>query len=191
MTNGVYTMMGCSSIFLILRPLLDMSKQKIKKRGKSVSWEMAKVGTWHWFALMVIVSGWNLYGSNSITKLLLIFLVSICRRKMFVGQSASFLSCWILYCCYPFPRLFPHHIYILLNRVRQPTVRTLDSSFRADSWDEGIECCKWEGVMCDKEGNVVGLDLSCSGLNGSLQSNSALFSLQNLQWLNLARDDFC
>ncbi|KAH1063586.1 hypothetical protein J1N35_028573 [Gossypium stocksii] len=61
----------------------------------------------------------------------------------------------------------------------------------ADSWGEGIDCCKWEGVMCDnKEGNVVGLDLSCSGLNGSLQSNSDLFSLQNLRWLILAGNDF-
>ncbi|KAB2032416.1 hypothetical protein ES319_D05G371700v1 [Gossypium barbadense] len=60
-----------------------------------------------------------------------------------------------------------------------------------DSWDEGTDCCKWEGVVCDnKKGNVIGLDLSCSGLIGSLQSNSSLFSLQNLRWLNLARNDF-
>ncbi|KAG8492246.1 hypothetical protein CXB51_009933 [Gossypium anomalum] len=78
-----------------------------------------------------------------------------------------------------------------LNGVRQHTVHTLDSSFKADSWDEGIDCCKREGVMCDnKDGNVVGLDLSCSGLNGSLQSNSDLFSLQNLRRLNLAGNDF-
>ncbi|KAK5834041.1 hypothetical protein PVK06_017912 [Gossypium arboreum] len=78
-----------------------------------------------------------------------------------------------------------------LNIVRQHTVHTLDSSFKADSWDEGIDCCKREGVMCDnKDGNVVGLDLSCSGLNGSLQSNSDLFSLQNLRCLNLAGNDF-
>ncbi|PPD94862.1 hypothetical protein GOBAR_DD08096 [Gossypium barbadense] len=50
-----------------------------------------------------------------------------------------------------------------------------------DPWDEGTNCCKWEGVMCDnKKGNVIGLDLSCSGLIGSLQPNSSLFSLQNL-----------
>ncbi|KAL1102574.1 hypothetical protein V6Z11_D05G374100 [Gossypium hirsutum] len=60
-----------------------------------------------------------------------------------------------------------------------------------DSWDEGTDCCKWKGVVCDnKKGNVIGLDLSCSGLIGSLQSNSSLFSLQNLRWLNLARNDF-
>ncbi|TYJ39209.1 hypothetical protein E1A91_A04G050800v1 [Gossypium mustelinum] len=37
---------------------------------------------------------------------------------------------------------------------------------------------------------MIGLDLSCSGLIGSLQSNSSLFSLQNLRWLNLAVNDF-
>ncbi|TYI32580.1 hypothetical protein ES332_A04G074300v1 [Gossypium tomentosum] len=64
-------------------------------------------------------------------------------------------------------------------------------TFKTKSWDEGTDCCKGDGVMCDhKEGNVIGLDLSWSGLIGSLQSNSALFSLQNLQWLNLAGNDF-
>ncbi|MBA0867028.1 hypothetical protein Goshw_026597, partial [Gossypium schwendimanii] len=64
-------------------------------------------------------------------------------------------------------------------------------TFKTKSWDEGTDCCKWDGVMCDhKEGNVIGLDLSWSGLAGSFQSNSALFSLQNLQWLNLAGNDF-
>ncbi|KAG4204341.1 hypothetical protein ERO13_A04G042100v2 [Gossypium hirsutum] len=63
-------------------------------------------------------------------------------------------------------------------------------SHKTDSWDEGTNCCKWEVVMCDnKKGNVIGLDLRCSGLIGSLQSNSSLFSLQNLRWLNLAGND--
>ncbi|KAL1174988.1 hypothetical protein V6Z11_A04G055300, partial [Gossypium hirsutum] len=62
---------------------------------------------------------------------------------------------------------------------------------KTDSWDEGTDCCKWEGVVCDnKKGNVISLDLSCSGLSGYLQSFSSLFSLQNLRWLNLAGNDF-
>ncbi|KAA3453101.1 receptor-like protein 12 [Gossypium australe] len=65
------------------------------------------------------------------------------------------------------------------------------SVHKTDSWDEGTDCCKWEGVVCDnKKGNVIGLDLSCSGLTGSLKSNSSLFSLQNLRWLNLAGNFF-
>nr|KJB61577.1 hypothetical protein B456_009G367600 [Gossypium raimondii] len=59
------------------------------------------------------------------------------------------------------------------------------SVHKMDSWDEGTDCCKWEGVVCDnKKGNVIGLDLSCSGLH------SSLFSLQNLRWLNLAGNYF-
>ncbi|XP_040967097.1 receptor-like protein 33 [Gossypium hirsutum] len=61
-----------------------------------------------------------------------------------------------------------------------------------DSWDEDTDCCKWEGVMCDnRKGNVIDLDLNCSGISGSLQSNSSLFSLQNLRSLNLAGNCFC
>ncbi|XP_017620687.1 receptor-like protein 35 [Gossypium arboreum] len=60
-----------------------------------------------------------------------------------------------------------------------------------DSWDEDTDCCKWEGVMCDnRKGNVIGLDLNCSGISGSLQSNSSLFSLQNLRSLNLSGNCF-
>ncbi|KAG8492198.1 hypothetical protein CXB51_009884 [Gossypium anomalum] len=65
------------------------------------------------------------------------------------------------------------------------------SVHKTDSWDEGTDCCKWEGVVRDnRKGNVIGLDLSCSGLIGSLQSNSSIFSLQNLRWLNLAGNYF-
>ncbi|TYI32377.1 hypothetical protein ES332_A04G056400v1 [Gossypium tomentosum] len=65
------------------------------------------------------------------------------------------------------------------------------SVHKTDSWDKDTDCCKWEGVVCDnRKGNVIGLDLSCSGLIGSIQSNSSLFSLQNLRWLNLAGNYF-
>ncbi|PKI77505.1 hypothetical protein CRG98_002111 [Punica granatum] len=37
---------------------------------------------------------------------------------------------------------------------------------------------------------VIGLNLSCSWLWGVLHSNSTLFSLRNLQWLNLAGNNF-
>ncbi|TYI32376.1 hypothetical protein ES332_A04G056300v1 [Gossypium tomentosum] len=45
----------------------------------------------------------------------------------------------------------------------------IPSFHKTDSWDEGTDCCKWKGVVCDnKKGNVIGLDLSCSGLIVSL-----------------------
>ncbi|KAK6270118.1 hypothetical protein POUND7_007223 [Theobroma cacao] len=39
-------------------------------------------------------------------------------------------------------------------------------------------------------GHVIGLDLSCSRLKGSLPSNSSLFLLQDLRWPNLAHLEF-
>ncbi|XP_034203704.1 receptor-like protein 6 [Prunus dulcis] len=52
-------------------------------------------------------------------------------------------------------------------------------------------CCSWDGVDCDEEtGHVIGLDLSSSGLYGSINSNSSLFRLVHLQRLNLANNDF-
>ncbi|KAK8622615.1 hypothetical protein V6N13_117524 [Hibiscus sabdariffa] len=59
------------------------------------------------------------------------------------------------------------------------------------SWQEGTNCCLWDGVKCDAEtGNVIGLDLSWSCLVGSIPSNSTLFLLRHLRRLNLAYNDF-
>ena len=59
------------------------------------------------------------------------------------------------------------------------------------SWEEGKDCCTWDGVECDKmTGHVIGLDLSCSWLYGTIHSNSTLFLLHHLKRLNLARNDF-
>ncbi|XP_019195834.1 PREDICTED: receptor-like protein 12 [Ipomoea nil] len=59
------------------------------------------------------------------------------------------------------------------------------------SWDESSDCCQWEGVTCDTStGHVIGLDLYCNGLKGSIHRNSTLFQLQHLQKLNLAMNNF-
>lgn len=58
-------------------------------------------------------------------------------------------------------------------------------------WKEGTDCCTWDGVTCNiKTGHVIGLDLGCSMLYGTLHSNSTLFSLHHLQKLNLSYNDF-
>ncbi|KAL7207624.1 hypothetical protein ACSBR1_029553 [Camellia fascicularis] len=47
------------------------------------------------------------------------------------------------------------------------------------------------GVTCDwLNGHVIGLDLSCSALHGTIEANSTLFHLRQLQRLNLALNDF-
>ncbi|TXG67673.1 hypothetical protein EZV62_008948 [Acer yangbiense] len=58
-------------------------------------------------------------------------------------------------------------------------------------WKEDMDCCSWEGVTCDRvTGDVIGLDLSCSWLYGSIPSNTSLFLLFRLQKLNLAFNFF-
>jgi len=62
---------------------------------------------------------------------------------------------------------------------------------RTKSWKNGTNCCLWDGVSCDtKSGYVIGLDLTCSSLQGKLHPNSTLFHLHHLQKLNLAFNDF-
>ncbi|XP_060668050.1 receptor-like protein Cf-9 [Ziziphus jujuba] len=59
------------------------------------------------------------------------------------------------------------------------------------SWNEDVDCCSWSGVTCEDEtGNVIGLQLSCGGLQCTIHSNSSLFLLSHLQRLNLAYNDF-
>ncbi|XP_020235701.1 receptor-like protein 9DC3 [Cajanus cajan] len=57
-------------------------------------------------------------------------------------------------------------------------------------WNSSIDCCEWRGVTCDEEGHVIGLDLSGESINGGFDNSSNLFSLQNLQILNLADNKF-
>ena len=56
---------------------------------------------------------------------------------------------------------------------------------------EGSDCCSWDGVECDREtGHVTGLHLASSCLSGSINSSSTLFSLVNLQRLDLSDNYF-
>ncbi|KAF5452680.1 hypothetical protein F2P56_027650 [Juglans regia] len=64
---------------------------------------------------------------------------------------------------------------------------------KVSSWkpDQISDCCKWDGVECNKDtGHVIGLNLSSSCLKGFLNSNSSLFRLAHLQNLNLDDNDF-
>ncbi|KAM3698938.1 hypothetical protein ACJW31_06G224300 [Castanea mollissima] len=62
---------------------------------------------------------------------------------------------------------------------------------KMESWKVGTDCCSWDGVTCDRvRGDVIGLDLSCSWLYGTIPSNIRLFLLPHLQHLNLAFNDF-
>ncbi|GKA89058.1 leucine-rich repeat-containing protein [Tanacetum coccineum] len=59
------------------------------------------------------------------------------------------------------------------------------------SWNTSTDCCNWKGVTCDDStGDVVGLDVSCGMLKGTIHPNSSLFNLPHLQKLNLAYNYF-
>ncbi|XP_015169651.1 receptor-like protein 12 [Solanum tuberosum] len=61
---------------------------------------------------------------------------------------------------------------------------------KTKSWNESRDCCSWDGVTCDMlTGHVIGLDLSCSLLLGTIHPNSSLFQLHHLRTLNLACND--
>ncbi|XP_028105963.1 receptor-like protein 6, partial [Camellia sinensis] len=63
---------------------------------------------------------------------------------------------------------------------------------KMESWKEGSDCCSWDGVKCDNNtSQVIGLDLSCSWLLGTIQPNSTIFYyFPHLQRFNLAFNDF-
>ncbi|KAL3733435.1 hypothetical protein ACJRO7_022888 [Eucalyptus globulus] len=62
---------------------------------------------------------------------------------------------------------------------------------KTNSWYKDMDCCSWDGVACDgATGNVIGLDLTCSWLHGTLHSNSSLFLLRHLRNLNLFGNNF-
>ncbi|GKB17879.1 leucine-rich repeat-containing protein [Tanacetum coccineum] len=59
------------------------------------------------------------------------------------------------------------------------------------NWNTSTDCCIWEGVTCDRStGDVIGIDLSCGMLSGTIHPNSSLFNLPHLQTLNLSFNDF-
>uniref|UniRef100_A0A7N2M7E2 Leucine-rich repeat-containing N-terminal plant-type domain-containing protein n=1 Tax=Quercus lobata TaxID=97700 RepID=A0A7N2M7E2_QUELO len=57
-------------------------------------------------------------------------------------------------------------------------------------WNESLNCCLWKGVTCSEEGRVIGLNLNKESIYGGLYKSSSLFSLQNLQSLSLAYNNF-
>ncbi|KAE8646713.1 receptor-like protein 9DC3 [Cucumis sativus] len=63
---------------------------------------------------------------------------------------------------------------------------------RTTTWNESTDCCLWDGVECDDQGqgHVVALHLGCSLLQGTLHPNSTLFTLSHLQTLNLSSNNF-
>ncbi|KAM3327721.1 hypothetical protein P3S68_033770 [Capsicum galapagoense] len=67
------------------------------------------------------------------------------------------------------------------------------------SWNKSTDCCSWNGVHCDETtGQVIELDLFCSGLQGKFHTNSSMIfpgvipaeisHLSKLQVLSISTD---
>jgi hypothetical protein len=54
----------------------------------------------------------------------------------------------------------------------------------AKLWQEGTDCCKWEGVACNRNGAVTHVSLPSRGLEGRI--SPALGNLTGLEHLNLS-----
>ncbi|KAH0650512.1 hypothetical protein KY284_030424 [Solanum tuberosum] len=66
-----------------------------------------------------------------------------------------------------------------------------DTRDKTLSWNITGDCCEWDGVTCNQfMGHVIGLDLSCSFLTGTIHANHSLTKLNHLQRLNLAFNEF-
>ncbi|XP_058729218.1 receptor-like protein 7 [Vicia villosa] len=78
----------------------------------------------------------------------------------------------------------------LLLQLKNNLTFDLQTSTKLKMWNEDTACCIWSGVTCDNEGHVIGLDLSYESISGGFDNVSSLFSLQYLQKLILAYNDF-
>ncbi|KAG5574170.1 hypothetical protein H5410_063936, partial [Solanum commersonii] len=95
--------------------------------------------------------------------------------------------------------ILPHkHQTISLLKFKQSFTIHPSSSYncpkpypKTSSWNTSRDCCSWDGVVCDDiTGHVIELDLSCSNLTGTIDSNSSLFQLSHLQRLDLSFNKF-
>ncbi|XP_052113475.1 receptor-like protein 7 [Arachis duranensis] len=78
----------------------------------------------------------------------------------------------------------------LLLQLKNNLSFNSERSSKLKVWNESIACCNWNGVTCNDEGYVIGLDLSEESITGGFDNTSSLFSLQHLQSLSLGYNNF-
>ncbi|XP_059429430.1 receptor-like protein 7 [Corylus avellana] len=77
----------------------------------------------------------------------------------------------------------------LLLQLKNNLTFNSTMSTKLVKWNQSADCCSWQGVTCN-EGRVIGLDLTNESISGGLDNSSSLFSLQHLESLSLAYNDF-
>ena len=65
-----------------------------------------------------------------------------------------------------------------------------NSSTKLVHWNESLNCCLWKGVTCSEDGRVIGLNLNNESIYDGLHKSSSLFTLQYVQNLSLAYNNF-
>ncbi|PHT40221.1 hypothetical protein CQW23_19075 [Capsicum baccatum] len=88
------------------------------------------------------------------------------------------------------PLLCPKHQALALLQFKQMfTINPNASVFYNPttlSWNKRTDCCSWKGVHCEETtGQVIELDLACSGLQGKFHSNTKFGELSSLTSLYL------
>ncbi|KAK6152533.1 hypothetical protein DH2020_015168 [Rehmannia glutinosa] len=64
------------------------------------------------------------------------------------------------------------------------------SSKKLVNWNQSVDCCNWDGIVCDNSGHVISLDLENEMISGGIDNSSGLFGLRYLENLNLAFNTF-
>lgn len=72
---------------------------------------------------------------------------------------------------------------IMLLQLRNNLTYDSEISTKLVKWNQRIDCCQWQGVTCNGEGQVIGLDLSAESFSGSINP------LANLKFLSVIRLD--
>ncbi|KAL0336741.1 UNVERIFIED_CONTAM: hypothetical protein Scaly_1949200 [Sesamum calycinum] len=78
----------------------------------------------------------------------------------------------------------------LLLQLKSSLQFNLSSSTKLVHWNQNFDCCNWDGVVCDRSGHVIRLDLENEFISGGIENSTALFGLRYLEKLNLASNSF-
>ena len=81
------------------------------------------------------------------------------------------------------------HQQLLLLHLKSNLSFNSAKSKKLVHWNQTRDFCQWNAVACNK-GRVIALDLSQESISGGTNNLSSLFSLQYLQSLNLAYNEF-
>ncbi|GAU16165.1 hypothetical protein TSUD_297950 [Trifolium subterraneum] len=74
----------------------------------------------------------------------------------------------------------------LLLQLKNNLTFKPQSSTKLKLWNQSTACCSWSGITCDKEGHVIGLDLSKESITGGFDNSRKFSKLENLTYLNLS-----